>query len=62
MKLAMNNKTEITSTTNIQDFDDKSYEFDYPQTVGAGVSYLWNNRLLIGADVTWMELSKAKYY
>lgn len=62
MKLPMKNSTEITSVTNIEDFDGKSYEFDYPQTVGAGVSYLWNNRLLIGADVTWMELSKVKYY
>lgn len=62
MKLPMNNTTEVTSTTNITDQDKTAYEFEYPQTVGAGVSYLWNNRLLIGADVTWMELSKVKYY
>lgn len=62
MKLPMKNTTEITSTTNIQDFDNTSYEFEYPQTVGAGISYLWNNRLLIGVDVTWMELSNVKYY
>lgn len=62
MKLPMNNTTEITSTTNVVDVDKSKYEFDYPQTVGAGLSYLWNNRLLIGADVTWMELSKVKYY
>lgn len=62
LKMPMNNSTEITSNTNIEDFDNKSYEFDYPQTVGAGFSYLWNNRLLIGADVTWMEMSKVRYY
>ena len=62
MKLPMNNTTEIISQTNIIDVDNSKYEFDYPQTVGAGFSYLWNNRLLIGADVTWMELSKVKYY
>lgn len=62
MKLPMNNTTEVTSTTNITDQDKTAYEFEYPQTVGAGVSYLWNNKLLIGADVTWMELSKVKYY
>lgn len=62
MKLPMNNTTEITSTTNVVDVDKSKYEFDYPQTVGAGLSYLWNNRLLISADVTWMELSKVKYY
>lgn len=62
MKLPMNNTTEVTSQTNVLYVDDTKYEFDYPQTIGAGVSYLWNNRLLIGADVTWMELSKVKYY
>lgn len=62
MKLPMQNTTEIKSTTNITDFDGTAYEFDYPQTVGAGISYSWNKRLLIGADVTWMELSKTKYY
>lgn len=62
MKLPMNNTTEIISTTNVVDVDNTKYEFDYPQTVGAGLSYLWDNRLLIGADVTWMELSKVKYY
>ena len=62
MKLPMNNSTEIISTTNVVNTDNTKYEFDYPQTVGAGLSYLWNNRLLIGADVTWMELSKVKYY
>ena len=62
MKLPMKNTTEITSTTNITNMDTISYEFEYPQTAGVGVSYLWNNRLLIGADVTWMQLSKVKYY
>ena len=62
MKLPMKNTTEIISTTNVTDKDNTLYDFEYPQTVGAGVSYLWNNRLLIGADVTWMELSKVKYY
>ena len=62
MKLPMKNTTEIISTTNVTDEDKTSYEFEYPQTAGAGISYLWDNRLLIGADVTWMELSKVKYY
>lgn len=62
MKLPMDNKTEITTKTNIDDFDNSKYEFEFPQVIGAGFSYLWNNRLLIGADVTWMELSKVKYY
>jgi hypothetical protein len=62
MKLPMNNTTEIVTQTNIVDTDNTKYEFDYPQTIGAGFSYLWDNRLLIGADVTWMELSKVKYY
>lgn len=62
LKLPMNNKTEIIANTNIEEIDDTSYLFDYPQTVGAGLSYLWNNRLLIGADVTWMQLSDVRYY
>lgn len=62
MKLPMNNTTEIVTQTNVVDTDNTKYEFDYPQTIGAGFSYLWNNRLLVGADVTWMELSKVKYY
>jgi hypothetical protein len=62
MKLPMKNTTEIHSVTNKDDSDNTSYEFEYPQTAGAGVSYLWNNRLLIGADVTWMQLSQVKYY
>lgn len=62
MKLPMNNTTEITTQTNIVSVDKSKYEFEYPQTIGAGFSYLWDNRLLIGADVTWMELSKVKYY
>jgi hypothetical protein len=62
MKLPMNNTTEIVTQTNVVDIDNTKYEFDYPQTIGAGFSYLWNNRLLVGADVTWMELSKVKYY
>jgi hypothetical protein len=62
MKLPMKNKTEILYDTNIKEYDNTAYEFDYPQTVGAGLSYSWNNRLLIAADVTWMQLSKVKYY
>ena len=62
MKLPMDNTTEIIAQTNVINTDNTKYEFDYPQTVGAGFSYLWNNRLLVGADVTWMELSKVKYY
>lgn len=62
MKLPMKNTTEITSVTNVSTIDSTAYEFEYPQTAGAGVSYLWDNRLLLGVDVTWMQLSKVKYY
>ena len=62
MQLPMDNDTEIQTQTNVVDIDNRKYEFDYPQTIGAGFSYLWNNRLLVGADVTWMEFSKVKYY
>lgn len=32
-----------------------------PQSVGAGLSYTYNNRLTIAADVTWHNWSKFKY-
>lgn len=63
LQLPMRNRSEITTITNeISVKEDTQQGFDYPQTVGGGVSYKWNNRLLIGADVQWQNFSNAQYY
>lgn len=63
LQLPMRNKSIITTTTNVTTVvEDNTRQFDYPQTVGAGVSYKWNNRLLIGADVSWQNFAAAHYY
>ncbi len=63
LQLPMNNRSVITTqTTLIETIEDNESQFDYPQTVGAGFSYKWNNRLLIGADVTWQNFAATHYY
>lgn len=63
LKLPMNNRYEVTTMTNeIEVIDDNTLGFDYPQIIGGGISYNWQKRLLIGADVTWQNFADAAYY
>lgn len=63
LQLPMNNRYEITTKTNdVEIIEDETLLFEYPQTIGAGVSYRWDNRLLIGADVSWQNFAQAHYY
>lgn len=63
LQLPMKNRSEITTITNeVSVVDDNTQLFDYPQTIGGGVSYKWNNRLLVGADVQWQNFADAHYY
>ena len=63
LQLPMNNRSVITTqTTLVETKEDTESKFDFPQTVGAGISYQWNNRLLIGADVMWQNFAATHYY
>jgi hypothetical protein len=63
LKLPMNNKYEIVTTTNTQEIVEKSnLLFEYPQTIGGGVSYNWQKRLVVGVDVSWQNFAEAYYY
>lgn len=63
LKLPMNNRYEITTTTNdIEIIEDETLLFDYPQTIGGGVSYNWQKRLVVGVDVSWQNFAQANYY
>jgi hypothetical protein len=63
IKLPMRNKSVITTKTTLEEvIEDNQSTFDYPQTIGAGVSYRWDKRLLVGADVSWQNFADANYY
>lgn len=63
LQLPMNNRYEIITKTNeVEEIEDNTLLFDYPQTFGVGVSYSWNNRLLIGVDASWQNFANAHYY
>ena len=63
LQLPMQNRYEIMTYTNeLEIIEDNTLAFDYPQMIGGGVSYLWNKRLLIGADVSWQNFADARYY
>lgn len=61
-KLPMNIRSQITTFTNKQDVDNTKYDFEYPQTVGVGVSYRMGDMLLAGVDFEWRDFSNALYY
>ncbi|MBR2617862.1 MAG: hypothetical protein IKC81_00935 [Paludibacteraceae bacterium] len=63
LQLPMHNRTVTTTqTTLIEEVVDTESAFDYPQIIGAGVSYKWENRLLVGVDVAWQNFAAANYY
>lgn len=62
LQLPMSNSSEVTTITNEEVIkEDNTLLYDYPQTVGAGLSYHWDKRLLIGADVQWQNFADAHY-
>lgn len=61
-KLPMNIKSETTTITNEGVYDRSIYDFDYPMTIGAGVSYKWRNNLMVGVDFEWRDWSHARYF
>lgn len=61
-KLPMNIRSQIITTTNKTDTDDTGYGFDYPNTVGAGVSFKMGEQVIAGVDFTWMDYSNARYF
>ena len=61
-KLPMNIKSQITTYTNKEDVDNTKYDFDYPQSVGVGLSYRMGETLLAGVDFEWRDFSNARYY
>jgi hypothetical protein len=63
MQLPMQTQSIVSTTTNVQTVvENTDLLFDYPQTVGAGFSYKWDNRLLIGVDVSWQNFANAHYF
>lgn len=61
-KLPMPMTSQIVTQTNSQVTDDSKYDFDYPMTVGVGVSYKFLNRVVAGVDFEWRDWSKARYF
>ena len=63
LQLPMNNRYEIITMTNEAEIiETDALAFDYPQVIGAGVSYNWQKRLLVGVDVSWQNFAQANYY
>ncbi|MBP6284211.1 MAG: hypothetical protein KA373_02195 [Paludibacteraceae bacterium] len=62
MKTPMNMDSEVVTTTTQTITDDTSYLFDYPQSIGLGVSYRHDNRFLFALDYTNQAFSDALFY
>jgi len=60
-KLPMPMKSQITTVTNTVVDDYYDYGFDYPTTVGVGVSYKFLNKAVAGIDFEWRDWSNARY-
>lgn len=60
-KLPMPMKSQITTVTNTVVDDYYDYGFDYPTTVGVGVSYKFLNIAVAGIDFEWRDWSNARY-
>ncbi len=52
-----------SGTTSVSRSDSSSMKPNYalPSSIGAGFTYVWDNRLTVGADVTFQDWSKVKY-
>lgn len=61
-KLPMNIKSQITTYTNKEDIDNTKFDFDYPQTVGVGLSYRMGEMFLGGIDFEWRDFANTRYY
>lgn len=58
----MNGKFEQTTTGTDTLVVNSNELFEMPSLYGGGVMYTYDNRLMIGADFTYQEYSKALYY
>lgn len=61
-KLPLNINSQISTYTNKKDLDDTKYSFDYPQTVGVGVSYRMEDKFLAGVDFEWRDFANTRYF
>ncbi len=62
IKLPMNISSQIVTMTNKEAVNSTGYDFDFPNTVGVGVSYKMREMLLVGADFEWRDWSNARYF
>lgn len=53
--------SSVTTYDTIVHTNNKTENLRIPQSVGGGLSYTYNNRLTIAADVTWHNWAKFKY-
>ena len=54
--------TQITTGVVSDTVSSDSLKFDMPSLYGGGFSYTYDDRLTVGADYTFQEFSKARYY
>lgn len=54
--------TQITTGVVNDTISSDSLKFDIPSLYGGGLTYTYDNRLTVGADYTFQEFSKARYY
>ena len=62
LKLPINLQGQTVTYTNDTVYVNDLKGFDFPQTVGVGVSYRWSDRLTVGADYEWKDFSNALFY
>ncbi|MBO4489271.1 MAG: hypothetical protein J5741_06440 [Bacteroidales bacterium] len=53
--------SSVTTYDTVVHSNNKTQNLHIPQSVGAGLSYSYNNRLTIAADVTWHNWAKFNY-
>lgn len=55
------NSSDNTTTMSYSDTISLKNNYDMSSSYGVGVGYKWNNRLILGADVTYQPWSKASF-
>lgn len=62
LKTPMNIRSEIATTSTQTITDDTNYSFDYPQSIGVGVSYKHGNSVVFAADYSYQSFADALFY
>ncbi|MBO4370582.1 MAG: hypothetical protein J5808_04365 [Paludibacteraceae bacterium] len=60
-KLPLKVSGQTSTFTNDTLYTDPVGDCDYPMTIAGGASYHWNERALVGVDVSWQQFSNAQF-